>query len=45
MIYVKPEIAVLGNACQVILGLRFAFSEPFPNTWLPRILWGCELDA
>ncbi len=45
MTYSKPEIAVLGDATNVILGsLRSGGAEPFPNQNKPQIVSESELD-
>ena len=41
--YVKPEIAVLGDAADAIRG-RKSGNESAPNQLLPTIVSDCELD-
>jgi hypothetical protein len=43
MTYVKPEIAVLGDATDAIRGRQTGNEAP-PNQLLPTIVSDCELD-
>jgi hypothetical protein len=43
MTYIKPEIAVLGDATDVICGKLTGY-EPLPNQLKPNIVADSELD-
>jgi hypothetical protein len=44
MTYIKPEIAVLGDATDAIRG-KLTGQEPFPNQLNPNIVPDSELDV